>query len=115
MYGGWEGLVSWLYKKAKTVSCLNTGQHSIFGIIRKIKNGYTYVGYRKLMILYTLWSKIFNIRIIIIIIDNKKINSIFDTESKMIHFMGSNKYTITKIKCWPVFKQDPPKPSLGSP
>ena len=21
--------------------------------------------------------------------------------------MGSNKYTITKIKCWPVFKQDP--------
>ena len=30
-----------------------------------------------------------------------------DTESKIIHFMGSNKYTITKIKCWPVFKQDP--------
>ena len=22
--------------------------------------------------------------------------------------MGSNKYIITKIKCWPVFKQDPP-------
>ena len=21
--------------------------------------------------------------------------------------MGSNKYIITKIKCWPVFKQDP--------
>ena len=31
----------------------------------------------------------------------KKINSIFDTESKIIHFMGSNKYIITKIKCWP--------------
>ena len=60
------------------------------------------------MILYSLWSSIFNIRIIIIIIDNKKINSIFDMESKMIHFMGSNKYIITtKIKCWPVFKQDP--------
>ena len=59
------------------------------------------------MILYTLWNNIFNIRIIIIIIDNKKINSIFDTESKIIHFMGSNKYIITKIECWPVFKQDP--------
>ena len=34
-------------------------------------------------------------------------NSIFDTESKIIHFMGSNKYIITKIKCWPAFKQDP--------
>ena len=30
-----------------------------------------------------------------------------DTESKIIHFMGSNKYIIPKIKCWPVFKQDP--------
>ena len=29
-----------------------------------------------------------------------------DTESKIIHFMGSNKYIITKIKCWPVFKQE---------
>ena len=37
----------------------------------------------------------------------KKLNSIFDTESKVIQFMGSNKYIITKIKCWPVFKQDP--------
>ena len=60
-----------------------------------------------MMILCTLWSNIFNIRIIIIIIDNKKINSIFDTESKIIHFTGSNKYIITEIKCWPVFKQDP--------
>ena len=25
----------------------------------------------------------------------------------MIHFMGSNKYIIRKIKSWPVFKQDP--------
>ena len=25
----------------------------------------------------------------------------------MIQFMGSNKYIIRKIKCWPVFKQDP--------
>ena len=24
--------------------------------------------------------------------------------------MGSNKYIITKIKCWPVFKQDPTGP-----
>ena len=23
--------------------------------------------------------------------------------------MGSNKYIITKIECWPVFKQDPEK------
>ena len=60
-----------------------------------------------MMILSTLWSNIFIIRIIIIIIGNKKINSILDTESKIIHFMGSNKYIITKIKCWPVFKQDP--------
>ena len=59
------------------------------------------------MILYSLWSNIFIIRIIIIIIGNKKLNSIFDTESKIIQFMGSNKYIITKIKCWPVFKQDP--------
>ena len=61
------------------------------------------------MILYTLWSNIFNIRIIVIIIIDKKIkiNSIYDTESKIIHFMGSNKHIITKIKCWPVFKQDP--------
>ena len=58
------------------------------------------------MISYTLWSNIFIIRIIIIIV-NKKLNSIFDTESKIIHFMGSNKYIIAKIKCWPVFKQDP--------
>ena len=58
------------------------------------------------MISYTLWSNIFIIRIIIIIV-NKKLNSIFDTESKIIHLMGSNKYIITKIKCWPVFKQDP--------
>ena len=36
-----------------------------------------------------------------------QLNSILDTESKIIHFMGSNKYIITKIKCWPVFKQDP--------
>ena len=59
------------------------------------------------MILYSLWSNIFIIRIIIIIISNKKLNSIFDTESKIIQFMGSNKYIITKMKCWPVFKQDP--------
>ena len=32
----------------------------------------TYVGYRKLMILYTLWSNIFIIRIIIIIGNKKK-------------------------------------------
>ena len=37
----------------------------------------------------------------------KKLNSIFDTESKIIQFMGSNKYIITKINCWPIFKQDP--------
>ena len=55
----------------KLGSCLKTGQHSIFVIIRKIKNGYTYVGYRKMMILCTLWSNIFIIRIIIII-GNKK-------------------------------------------
>ena len=59
-----------------------------------------------MMILCTLWSNIFSIRIIIFI-GNKKIISILDTESKIIHFMGSNKYIITKIKCWPVFKQDP--------
>ena len=58
------------------------------------------------MILYSLWSNIFIIRIIIII-GNKKLNSIFDTESKIIQFMGSNEYTITKIMCWPVFKQNP--------
>ena len=33
--------------------------------------------------------------------------SIFDTESKIIHLMGSNKFIIAKIKCWPVFKQEP--------
>ena len=72
------------------------------------KNWYTYVGYYKLMILYSLWSNIFIIRIVVIIIGNKKkLNSIFDTESKIIQFMGRNKYIITKIKCWPVFKQDP--------
>ena len=106
-----QSMTSWVWSldiigRIILESCLKTSQHSIFGIIRKIKNGYKYVGYRKLMILYTLWSNIFNIRIIIIIIDNKK-NSIFDTESKMIHFIGSNKYIITKLKCWPVFKQDP--------
>ena len=37
----------------------------------------------------------------------KKLNSIFDTASQIIQFMGNNKYIITKIKCWPVFKQDP--------
>ena len=58
------------------------------------------------MILYSLWSNIFIIRIIIIIIAIKKLNSINDTESKIIQFKGSNKYIITKIKCWPVFKQD---------
>ena len=98
---GWKG--------KQNGSCLKTGQHVIFVIIRKIKNGYTYVGYHKLMILYSLWSNIFSIRIIIIIIGNKKINSIFDTKSKIIHFMGSNWYIITKIKCWPLFKQDPTK------
>ena len=72
------------------------------------KNCYTYVGYYKLMILYSLWSNIFIIRIVVIIIGNKKkLNSIFDTESKIIQFMGRNKYIITKIKFWPVFKQDP--------
>ena len=59
------------------------------------------------MIFYSLWSNIFIIRILIIINGIKKINSIFDTESKIIQFMGSNKYIITKIMCWPVFKQDP--------
>ena len=49
----------------------------------------------------------FIIRIVIIFGNKKKLNSIFDTESKIIHFMGSNRYIITKIKCWPVFKQDP--------
>ena len=55
---------------------------------------------------YIMEQYIFIIRIIIIIV-NKKLNSIYDTESKIIHFMGSNKYIITKIECWPVFKQDP--------
>ena len=40
----------------------------------------------------------------------KKLNSIFDTESKIIQFMGSNKYIITQIECRPVFKQDPKFP-----
>ena len=66
------------------------------------------------MILYTLWSNILIIRIIIIIV-NKKLNSIFDTESKIIHFMGSNKYIIRTIKCWPVFKQDPENSFFLSP
>ena len=45
----------------------------------------------------------------LLLLATKKLNSIFDTESKIIQFMGSNKYMITKIKCWPVFKQDPTK------
>ena len=57
--------------------------------------------------IYSMEQYIVNIRIIIIIIGNKKMNSIFDTESKIIHFMVSNKFIIAKIKCWPVFKQDP--------
>ena len=36
------------------------------------------------MFFYSLWSNIFIIRIIIIIIGNKKLNSIFDTEYKII-------------------------------
>ena len=60
------------------------------------------------MILYTLWSNIFIIRIIII--GNKKLDSIIDTESKIIHFMASNKYIIVNMKCWHVFKQDPIRP-----
>ena len=33
--------------------------------------------------------------------------AIFDTESENKYYIGSNKYIITKIVCWPVFKQDP--------
>ena len=36
----------------------------------------------------------------------KNLNSIIDTESKYVCFIGSNKYIITKIECWPLFKQD---------
>ena len=50
-------------------------------------------------------SKIFHLRLSCI----KNLNSIFDTESKNKYFIGSNKYIITKIECWPVFKQDPIK------
>ena len=35
------------------------------------------------------------------------LNSIFDTESKYVYYIGNNKYIIPKTKCWPVFKQDP--------
>ena len=28
--------------------------------------------------------------------------------------MGSNKYMITKIKCWPVFKQDPKNQTISA-
>ena len=69
-------------------SCLKTGQHSIFVIIRKIKNWYTYVGYRKMMILCTLWSNIFIIRIIIIIIGNKKIKQYLGYGIKNYTFYG---------------------------
>ena len=37
----------------------------------------------------------------------KNLNSIIDTESKNVCIIGSNKYIITKIECWPLFKQDP--------
>ena len=30
-----------------------------------------------------------------------------DTESENMYFIGSNKYIITKIECWPASKQDP--------
>ena len=60
------------------------------------------------MILYTLWTRgeIFSL-LESLLLAIKKLNGIFDTESNIIHFMGSNKYMITNIKCWPVFKQDP--------
>ena len=46
----------------------------------------------------------------------KILNSIFDTESKNIYifYIGSNKYIIREIKCWPVFKQDPKKHILNN-
>ena len=70
-----------------------------------------------MMILCTLCSNIFIIRIIRIIIDNKKIKQYLGYGIKIIHFMGSNKYIIAKIKCSPVFKQDPrysPKKGRGA-
>ena len=27
--------------------------------------------------------------------------------NQKMYYIGSNEYIITKIKCWPVFKQDP--------
>ena len=47
--------------------------------------------------------KIFHLRLLYI----KNLNSIFDTESRNIYSIDSKKYIITKIECWPVFKQDP--------
>ena len=54
-------------------SCLKTGQHSIFVIIRKIKQLIHVCWIPQIDDLYSLWSNIFIIRIIIIIIGNKKI------------------------------------------
>ena len=52
-----------------------------------LKNWYTYVGYHKLMILYSLWSNIFIIRIIIIIIGNKEMKQYlwYETQNSTIY------------------------------
>ena len=68
-------------------SCLKTGQHANFVIIRKIKNWYTYVGYCKMMILCTLWSNNFIIRIKIII-GKKKIKQYLEYGIKNYTFYG---------------------------
>ena len=46
--------------------------------------------------------KVFHLRLLYI----NNLNSIFDTESTNIYSIDSKKYIITKIDCWPVFKQD---------
>ena len=82
---------NWSYRKTlSSLRVLFENRPALyFVIIRKIIiNWYTYVGYRKMMILYSLWSNIFIIRIIIIIIGNKKIKQYLGYGIKNYTFYG---------------------------
>ena len=46
---------------------------------------------------------------------DKRSETVSLIRNKNIYFIGRNKCIITKIECWPVFKQDPAHDAISRP
>ena len=101
-----------LFRTIKNGSCLKTGQHSIFVIIYQLLLIKCIIFDFVSKILFFLLPIIIMILILKILLHN--VYKIINLRYPAYVYPFLNFLIITKIECWPVFKQDPQKHELLS-